>query len=62
MDTVSKYSKALVAAAGVIVLVAQSYLDDQSFSTDELVAIATAVGVALGVYQLPNTLRLRRTS
>ena len=50
-----RIAKAVVAVCGVLVVAGQGLLDDGSLSTDEIFAIATAVGVALGVYQVPNS-------
>lgn len=53
-ERVKKVAKAIVAATGVVIVAAQGLLDDGSLTTDEIVAIAVAAGVALGVYQVPN--------
>lgn len=53
IDKLSPYSKAVVAVGGVVVLIGKA-LADSHISSDELLAIGTAIAVALGVYQLPN--------
>lgn len=52
--TLQSIAKAIVALAGVLVVVGNGLADDGSLSVDEIVSIGTAVGVALGVYQIPN--------
>ena len=47
------YAKAVVAACGVIVLLAKAVADG-TLTGNELVQVGTAVAVALGVYQVPN--------
>lgn len=47
-------AKAAIAVAGVVIVAAQGLVDDGSLTTDEIVAIAVAVGVAAGVYRVPN--------
>lgn len=47
------YAKAIVACAGVAVVLAQVVSDGQ-VSLDEAKELAVAVGVATGVYAVPN--------
>lgn len=51
---IQKIAKAVVAVVGVIIVVANGLVDDGRLTTDEIVAIGTAIGVALGVYRVPN--------
>lgn len=53
-STIQKVAKAVVAACGAVVLVANGLADDGAFSTDELVSIVVAIGATFGVYQIPN--------
>lgn len=53
VSKLAPYAKAVVAVLGVLVLAAKAFTDGQ-LTTDELVQIATATCVALGVYQVPN--------
>lgn len=48
-----KYRKAIVAAAGVGVVVCKALVDGQ-ITPDEVLGVIVAVGVAVGVYQVPN--------
>lgn len=52
--TLKKAAKAVVAVVGVVVVAANGLADDGALSTDELVAVAVAIGTAIGVYQIPN--------
>lgn len=52
--SLKEIAKAVVAVLGVLVVVGNGLADDGHLSVDEIVAIATALGVALGVYTVPN--------
>lgn len=49
----SKYAKFFVAASGVLVVLGEA-LSDGSVSGQEGLSLIVAVGVALGVYRVPN--------
>jgi hypothetical protein len=49
----TKYRKALVAASGVLIVVGRA-IADASISASEAADIILALGVALGVYRVPN--------
>lgn len=53
VSKVAPYAKAVVAVCGVVVLAAKAVADGV-VTQDEVVAVVTAVGVAVGVYQVPN--------
>ena len=48
-----KYSKAFVAASGVLLVLA-NVLSDGAISADDGLQVLVALGVALGVYRVPN--------
>ncbi len=50
----SPYAKSVVAVLGILILIANAVVDGV-FTQDELIAILTAIGVAIGVYQVPNS-------
>ena len=50
----SKYRKAIVAVAGVLVVLG-NVLSDGSLTLEEGVLLATSALAAFGVYQVPNT-------
>jgi hypothetical protein len=53
VSKLAPYAKAVVAVCGFIVLAAKTVVDGH-ITVDEIVAVATAAGVAVGVYQVPN--------
>jgi hypothetical protein len=54
-----KYSKALVAASGVLIALGEA-LSDGSFDATDIAQIAGAALVAFGVYRVPNKLGASR--
>lgn len=53
-EWVKNHRKFLVAAAGVVALIVQSYATDSSITQDEWVAIVLAALAAVGVERLRN--------
>lgn len=53
VQRLAPYAKAVVAVVGVVALVAKSLVDGV-LTSDEIVSIGVAIGVAFGVYQVPN--------
>jgi len=49
-----KYAKAIVAAAGLIALVAQAIASSNLSTTNGIISAAIAVATALSVYHVPN--------
>jgi len=49
----NKYRKGLVAAAGVLAVLSKA-LTDGAVDGSEMLEIALALGVAFGVYRVPN--------
>lgn len=53
VSKIAPYAKAVVAVCGFILMVAKACVDG-NVSGDELTAILTSAGVAVGVYQVRN--------
>lgn len=53
VSKLAPYAKTVVAACGVIILIAKALLDG-TLTSDELIAIGTALGVTFGVFQVKN--------
>lgn len=53
VSRLAPYAKTVVAVCGFVLLAAKALVDGQ-LTTDELVSIGTALGVAFGVYQVRN--------
>lgn len=49
-----KYAKAFVAASGVLIVLGEA-LSDGALSGQEGLSLLVALGVAFGVYRVPNT-------
>jgi hypothetical protein len=53
VEKLAPYAKLVVAVGGVVIMLAKALVDG-NFSTDEMMQVAIAAGVALGVYHIPN--------
>lgn len=53
VQKLAPYAKTVVAVGGVVVLAAKAVADG-TITTDEIIAVGTALAVAIGVYQVPN--------
>lgn len=53
VSKLAPYAKTVVAVCGVVVLFAKALLDGV-LTSDELIAVGTAIGVSVGVFQVKN--------